>query len=60
MSDDTYTNNSKGKQKVYTDGVVGPFVLLEPGESCKIRLDADQELRVLDVKPEPKAKAAKK
>ena len=51
-----YTNETKGRQKVYTDGVVGPFKMLEPGESCEVRLDTDQEVRVLDVKPEPKPK----
>ena len=55
-----YTNSSKGKQKVYTDGVTGPFKFLEPGESCEVRLDADQKVRVLDVKPEPKPKTKAK
>lgn len=55
-----YINESKGRQKVYTDGVTGPFTFLEPGESCTIRLDADQEPRILDVKPEPKPKAKAK
>lgn len=65
-----YENTTGNKQKVYTDGVTGPFVFLEPGDTCTVRIDADQKVRVLDVeprpepepepKPEPKKPAAKK
>ena len=54
-----YKNESDGKQKVYIDGVTGPFVFLEPGEECDVRLDADQEVRALDVAPDPEAKKRK-
>ena len=60
-----YTNESDGKQKVYVDGVSGPFKILDPGESCQVRLDADQKIKVLDVAPpdednEPDPPKAKK
>lgn len=56
----TYTNETKGKQKVYIDGNVGPFKILEPGESCEVRLDVDQEVLALDIAPEPEQKKATK
>lgn len=43
-----YTNETKGKQKVYTSA--SEFELLDPGQSCECESD---EPRVLDVEPEP-------
>ncbi len=52
-----YKNESKKTQKVYVAGVTGPWRLLEPDEVCMVRLDADQEVRVEEVKT-PRAKKA--